>query len=86
MSKSAEWRSPALIKVKAACRDVLRRWHSGVIEQAVATDEGMAGPENGLQSRILEALRQVGGRRIPRSAFDPRQGMTSLFRANFLIA
>jgi hypothetical protein len=40
-------------------RDILRRWRYGVVELAVAADEGMAGPENGLHSRILAALRQL---------------------------
>lgn len=40
-------------------RDILRRWQYGALELAVATDEGMPEPENGLQSRILAALRQL---------------------------
>jgi hypothetical protein len=40
-------------------RDILQRWRYGAVELAVASDEGMAGPENGLHSRILAALRQL---------------------------
>ena len=40
-------------------RDILQRWQYGAVELAVASDEGMAGPENGLHSRILAALHQL---------------------------
>jgi hypothetical protein len=41
-------------------REILRRWQYDAVELAVATNEGMAGPENnGLHSRILAALRQL---------------------------
>jgi hypothetical protein len=40
-------------------RDILKRWQYGAVELAVAADEGMAGPDNGLLCRILAALRQL---------------------------
>jgi hypothetical protein len=40
-------------------REILQRWEYGAIELAVATDEGMTGPENGLLTRILAALHQL---------------------------
>jgi hypothetical protein len=56
-------------------RDILQRWQYGAVELAVASDEGMAGPENGLHSRIWRPY--VGLARGSRTRIDPRQGTTS---------
>lgn len=42
-------------------REILKRWEYGAVELAVATNEGMAGPENGLLARILAALHRLNG-------------------------